>query len=144
MTCSPVQSRFLMANNKAPKPVSYTTGIPRVTYVVSTDYANGLFDSCVEVQSLFGLKVIGFLCGRSASQCTPQNWLSYLGDVNVGHAPFPIDFVITDSTTWTAPDGYQLKPLPNINARCNKALTTQSTVLGKVINRHRVFRGYGE
>ena len=91
-TCDPYQSKFLgidvMANNRS---------IDSVNYVVSHDFAYGMFNSCQDVQMPSNnQKAIDTLCG-SQNPCTPENWLHYMGDKNNHQAPFGINFILNNS-----------------------------------------------
>lgn len=130
MTCSPIQSKFVWADPAATKPKSYTTGVPAITVALTNDYAKGIYDSCIDVETFLHLKSIGFLCGKKAADCTPANWMTYIGSLGNGHAPFPIDYVFTDGQSWTSPDGTRLHPLNIQNSRCNKPLNTSSHMIG--------------
>lgn len=95
-TCSPKQSEFLVATS-----IQNTTTTPIQQYVDGVEYyltdmfAEGMFNSCSSVQYPGSNQlVLDLLCGTS--QCTPQKWLNFLGDVGQ-QAPFAFTFKMTVS-----------------------------------------------
>lgn len=101
MTCNPHHSKFLVPDTTAlcPNGQKYPCsggGWPQVKYYTTNAYANGLFKSCKDVQmpSTNG-KALSVMCGRKEG-CTPLIWLSYMGNTDNGHAPFPIKYNLTD------------------------------------------------
>ena len=95
LACDPDQSDYL-------KVTAYTTpnetAINGVDYVVSTDFAYGMYNSCKDVQMPSNnQRAIGALCGGDAASCTPQSWLDYMGSTAKNPAaPFDIKFYIMD------------------------------------------------
>jgi len=136
MTCSPQQSRFVWANMSAPYPAraTGTTGIPEVVYLMSSQFAQGMFDSCKDVVmpgAIFpGSKSLDILCGRPTSQCSPKTWLDFLGTTRNGQAPFPIKYTISD-VPYTTDDKTVLEPMNMTNAKCSEPMTQSTDVIGK-------------
>ncbi|WAR17615.1 NPC1-like protein [Mya arenaria] len=135
LTCSPHQSRFMWANMSAPYPddVVNSTGIPEVTLQMSNKFANDLYDSCKDVNGVFFVKALTFLCGRPVSQCSPQAWFGFLGSLGNGQSPFPIKYTISDQP-WTAPDGSVIEPFNTQNPGCHEVLRPEQT--SPVIGNH--------
>ena len=96
-TCAPDHSKFLNVN-KTKKTDNGTTSITAINYVVSKDFANGMFNSCRDVQMPSdNQKALSVLCGEDPSSCTPQKWLDFMGNTNNHQTPFTILFNLTNS-----------------------------------------------
>lgn len=134
LTCSPQQSQFMWTNMSAPYPSTNTdhSGIPEITIVISQTFAQGLFDSCIDKKAFFGISAMTLLCGTSVSNCTPQKWLTYLGSVGNGQAPFNIKYVLTDNS-WMPPTWSKtsLEPLRIQAAGCDSTSPYATSVFGK-------------
>lgn len=51
-----------------------------------------MYNACKDVQApSTNIKALSLLCGRDASECTPNNWIQYLFDIHNGQVPFAID-----------------------------------------------------
>ncbi|GFU25408.1 NPC intracellular cholesterol transporter 1 [Nephila pilipes] len=84
LTCSPYQSRFLQVTNYTISKEKHT--VTEMDYFITETYAQGLFDSCSNVQLSFTTaKAIGISCGSHLTDCTPHLWLDFMG----GHDPSP-------------------------------------------------------
>lgn len=76
-------------------------------YYITEHYAQGLFDSCNNVQLSFTPnKAMGISCGSHLTDCTPHLWLQYMG--GNGPSPYQINFryelndtVVVNGTTFT-------------------------------------------
>lgn len=50
-----------------------------------------MFNSCRDVQMpSTNERAIGVLCGHSPDDCTPQNWLDFMGSTANGQTPFTV------------------------------------------------------
>lgn len=59
-----------------------------------------MYNACSDVQApSTNVKALSLLCGRDASECTPQNWIKYMFDINNGQAPFAIDPFFSGTST---------------------------------------------
>lgn len=87
-------------------------------YYATNSYADGLYRSCKDVQmpSTNG-KAISLMCGRKEG-CSPLIWLSYMGNTNNGHAPFPIKYNLTDTEFKLG--NLTIHPLNITNIGCNE------------------------
>lgn len=95
MSCSPQQSKWLRAakfdNPKNPK------YIKAVDYFITPTFVNGMFNSCKDVQiPSANMKALSMVCGTTAAKCTPKIWVDYMGDIQNGQTPFPINFTIVN------------------------------------------------
>ncbi|XP_076437724.1 NPC intracellular cholesterol transporter 1-like [Babylonia areolata] len=102
-TCAPDHSRYVYPKRTLPWVDPDTKQIrERVTevdYALTPSFAVGMYNSCRDVQlPSANMKAMEILCGRPASDCTPQNWLDYMGNTNNAQTPFQINFNITDET----------------------------------------------
>ncbi|KAK7091358.1 NPC intracellular cholesterol transporter 1-like [Littorina saxatilis] len=104
MTCAPDHSQFVTVDRTTPY-VDPKTGqkdlqVNEVNYAVTDDFAVGMFNSCATVRLPIWPSAkepaIGILCGHSADECTPKNWLDYMGNTGNQQTPFQINFNITD------------------------------------------------
>ena len=85
MTCSPDQALFMDVN------VVFEDFITKISYYVSPEAKQGIYDSCKDVTFPGNNeKVLNLLCGTSVEMCTPQKLLSYMGSTANGFAPFDI------------------------------------------------------
>lgn len=67
-----------------------------LTYFITNAYVNNLFNSCKDVQySASGQKVIDILCGSPKEGCTPELFVTYLG--NNPQSPFIFYMNVTDN-----------------------------------------------
>ncbi|XP_038051413.1 NPC intracellular cholesterol transporter 1-like [Patiria miniata] len=91
-----------------------------IDYFVQDDFVYGMYDSCKNVNfPSSNSKIFSLLCGQSASTCTPQKLLDYMGNINNGQTPFTIDFEIVANATTVPTDmeAYNTSIYP-----CNEAL----------------------
>ena len=127
-TCSPHHSSFVYVspNNTQPGTKNGTLAIKSVNVSISEDFGVGMFNSCTNVQMPSGNdRAIGILCGKTAEQCTPQNWLDYMGSTSNQQTPFQINFNITDETLHY-PDNTTLVPMNATIIPCWRALDNRS------------------
>jgi Niemann-Pick C1 protein len=67
------------------------TFVFQVDYALTSSFAVGMYNSCRDVQMpSANERAIGLLCGHSADECTPQNWLDYMGNIGNQQTPFPV------------------------------------------------------
>ncbi|MCI4390967.1 hypothetical protein PGIGA_G00129000 [Pangasianodon gigas] len=96
LTCSPRQSEFLNATQFSVNPVDNSTNVVELSYYISQDFANAMYNACKDVEApSSNVKALSLLCGRDASACTPTNWIQYMFDTNNGQVPFAIDPVFS-------------------------------------------------
>ena len=135
MTCSPVQSNFLYRNLKGKCPDQSSSkgglcgkdkGIVSVTYVMTPNYAQSLYNSCKDVQMpSANEKAIALFCGRPAEECNSTIWLSYMGNTGNGRAPFPIYYKYSNDPFSTSTN-QSINPLNLTNVRCNETISNSS------------------
>ncbi|CAH1772331.1 unnamed protein product, partial [Owenia fusiformis] len=91
------------------------------------DFANGLFDSCRDVQMPSSkAKAIGVFCGTDANKCTAKKFLTFMGTSS--YAPFNINFNLTNNATTDGPNGtYRMIPLNQTVHPCNLPLNNKSS-----------------
>ncbi|XP_015925125.2 NPC intracellular cholesterol transporter 1-like [Parasteatoda tepidariorum] len=93
MICSPTQSRFLTVTDSAGSGLNTT--VNSIDYSITECYANGLFNSCKNVQIAVGpQRVIEIACGAHGKDCSPFRWLEYMGTHDP--SPFQINFKYND------------------------------------------------
>ena len=125
-TCGPSQSTFMSANTTGT--FNVLANIESVNYVVGEDFAEGMFQSCKDVQMPSNnQKALGVLCGRDASACTPQNWLDYMGDKDNHQTPFQINFNISASPITFG--NVTLHPMDYPTIPCNGSCSCQDCKL---------------
>lgn len=96
MSCNPKQSDFLKVTGKEPAQTDpHKEMLSELSYNMSLDMAQAIFDSCVNVQMPAGGIVVvqQFFCDGS-SDCTAQKFFNYAGKKDP--SPFQIDFDLTD------------------------------------------------
>jgi hypothetical protein len=66
--------------------------VEEVTYYIHTNYSQGCYDSCEEVQSpSTSGAAMELMCGSwGAELCTPERWFDYMGSMDNGYSPFEI------------------------------------------------------
>lgn len=122
-TCGPHQSLFMSANSTGVSPKG-KPNILSVNYLLSNYFADGMYESCKDVQMPSNnQKAIGVLCGKDASQCTPQNWLDFMGNHEYHNTPFQINFNLSDVPV-TFPNG-TLNPMNDSIVPCNESCSCQ-------------------
>ncbi len=127
-TCAPDHSKFVRMKTNESTPEAEkknTVAVKSVQCQVTNYFTDGMFTSCSNVQMpSTNERALGILCGHSADECTPENWLEYMGSTENGQTPFEIDFNVTDYNT-TVPGG----TLISLNATiipCSEALSNDS------------------
>lgn len=103
LTCAPDHSRFIYPEQLTNTNITVNgtsvnvTQVSKVMYAMSWDFAQGMFNSCRDVQMpSANMPAIGLLCGHSVEECNATNWLQYMGNTDNGQTPFPINFTFTD------------------------------------------------
>uniref|UniRef100_A0A672RU42 Niemann-Pick C1 protein-like n=1 Tax=Sinocyclocheilus grahami TaxID=75366 RepID=A0A672RU42_SINGR len=116
LTCSPRQSDFVSATNFSTFDKN-TTNVDKVSYYISQTFANAMYNACRDVQApSTNLKALSLLCGRDASECTPNNWIQYMFDINNGQVPFAIDPDFSDVPI------AGMTPMSNVTFNCTQSL----------------------
>uniref|UniRef100_A0A673K647 Niemann-Pick C1 protein-like n=1 Tax=Sinocyclocheilus rhinocerous TaxID=307959 RepID=A0A673K647_9TELE len=116
LTCSPRQSDFVSATNFSTFDKN-TTNVDKVSYYISQTFANAMYNACSDVQApSTNLKALSLLCGRDASECTPNNWIQYMFDINNGQVPFAIDPDFSDVPI------AGMTPMSNVTFNCTQSL----------------------
>ena len=102
-TCDPMQADFVKVSMKLPNllnPSDPRQVIQMVDYHVSDTYANGLYDSCKDVQMpSTNAKALDIICGKPAADCSVQDWLDFMGSTTNGQTPFTINYHIHNAST---------------------------------------------
>ncbi|KAL1279958.1 hypothetical protein QQF64_014558 [Cirrhinus molitorella] len=115
LTCSPRQSDFVNSTQFSPFNNSQTN-VEEVSYYITQTFANAMYNACKDVQApSSNVKALSLLCGRDASECTPNNWISYMFDINNGQVPFAIDPDFKN-----VPPG--ITPMNNVTFNCTQSL----------------------
>ncbi|XP_033726498.1 NPC intracellular cholesterol transporter 1-like isoform X1 [Pecten maximus] len=122
LTCNPMMSDSVSVKQYSD---NYTV-VESVNYVMSKDFAFGMYNSCknVEMPSANEL-ALNMFCGRTADKCTPYNWLQYMGETSNGHTPFEIDFYIQD-VPWVSPTNISSVPMNSTITPCHKKYGNES------------------
>ncbi|OTF70433.1 niemann-Pick C1 protein-like protein, partial [Euroglyphus maynei] len=100
--CSPYQNKFLRIDKTEPVLVGNHTyqKIREMTHFISKNFANGLYESCKNVQGLSaGLYALDLMCGSHGSKhCNGPRWISFMGISadNGGYAPIQINYKFTE------------------------------------------------
>ncbi|KAG8196482.1 hypothetical protein JTE90_012299 [Oedothorax gibbosus] len=118
LVCSPKQSRFMKVTESTT--FEDKQSVSKLDYYITETYAQGLFDSCNNVQLSFSTdKAIGISCGSHLKDCTPHFWLQYMG----GHdpSPFEIDFQFELNDTMTV-NGTTFFPMNETIVPCSQAV----------------------
>lgn len=124
LTCGPHQSRFLQSNGTEVTPAN-KTAVKAVNYYLTNEYANGMFNSCKDVQMpSANEKALSVFCGRPADQCSAELWLSYMGSTANGHTPFTINFAIGDQNVTQGNTTYV--PMNYTITGCNQSYKNRS------------------
>lgn len=94
-TCSPIQSTFMKVQQILNSTQTDLPYVNNVDYLITTDYANQLYNSCKSVLNPnTNEPALSMLCGKEASQCTPEDWLQFMGSTQLNPlAPFQINFI---------------------------------------------------
>lgn len=113
---------FITPNNKT------KIQIKKVGYLITHEFANGMFNSCKQVQMPSGNeKALSIFCGHPAADCTIQKWLDYMGDTSNGHTPFKINFTITTDEPWIDPTtNITYTPMNVATTNCNETALNRS------------------
>lgn len=97
LICSSNQSNFLQVTNTSSNYEGKIT-VTEMTSYTSEIFAEGIYDSCKNVQFAPGLKAIDLLCGKwGEKHCNPSHLLNSLG--NNPLSPVVIDFDLGNYTT---------------------------------------------
>ncbi|KAL8625091.1 hypothetical protein ACOMHN_030726 [Nucella lapillus] len=128
-TCAPDHSKFVLpiANSSWVDPKTNETRlqITMVDYFMTPNFAVGMFNSCSNVQMpSANQKAISILCGRDAAECTPQNWLDYMGSTSNSQTPFQINFNLTSKPVKV--DNETMVPMNASVIPCSRGLTNES------------------
>uniref|UniRef100_A0A671L7D7 Niemann-Pick C1 protein-like n=1 Tax=Sinocyclocheilus anshuiensis TaxID=1608454 RepID=A0A671L7D7_9TELE len=116
LTCSPRQGDFVNATKFSTFDKN-TTNVDEVSYYISQTFANAMYNACSDVQApSTNLKALSLLCGRDASECTPNNWIQYMFDINNGQVPFAIDPDFSDVPI------AGMTPMSNVTFNCTQSL----------------------
>lgn len=120
LTCDPHQSTSVGVKSQAPSNKG-TPSVLSVDYAMTTDFADGMYNSCVNVKTPAPLtdSVITLLCGRSSAKCTAKSFLDYIGSTSNGNTPFEIDFHV-QNTAYTRPGMYTLEPMNTPTFSCDQ------------------------
>uniref|UniRef100_T1IQG2 SSD domain-containing protein n=1 Tax=Strigamia maritima TaxID=126957 RepID=T1IQG2_STRMM len=129
MTCGTQQSRYLYAQKtkKGDKEHKDQKAIVELEYLVSEQYTESFFDSCKDVSNpLMGNKALDMLCGPwGAALCTGDRWLTYMGDVSNGFAPFLVNVTYWKEKTVNE-HGKTFYPQNYPIAKCSQQIDNQS------------------
>ncbi|TYJ52960.1 hypothetical protein B9479_006429 [Cryptococcus floricola] len=114
-TCSPDQSLFLSVTSTQ-KTTEGKDAVKEVDYEVSSEFKDGFFDSCKDVQfgatNGFAMDLIGGGAHNSSG------FLKYMGDLRPGlGSPFQINFPDNDDSRYTR-QPLSCSDATDINARC--------------------------
>ncbi|OQV16883.1 Niemann-Pick C1 protein [Hypsibius exemplaris] len=128
MTCSPQQSKFMYAKEIVDEK-NGTSFINELAVYADPEFVGGVFNSCRSVQfPSSNSLVIDVMCGTAGSNtaCTPQQWVSYMGNYQNGQAPFQIDWNVTAGPVQNS-TGTEFVPLAVNSYACNVAPTNDSS-----------------
>ena len=121
-TCDPHQSLFMNANKTGPEPRGKDNPITAVNCAISTDFADGMYKSCKDVQMPSGnMRAMSVLCGRK--DCSPQHWLDYMGNTSNRQTPFMIYFNLAEKPVHI--HGATLYPMERNITSCDKSCSCQ-------------------
>lgn len=127
-TCSPNQANFMHASKTEPYVTpdgQNKTAIVEVDYSVSPDFANGMYNSCENVQSPSSNQpALDLLCGQNRDKCSPKIWLDFMGNVDNTQAPFQIYFHVTNKNK-TYDSGDTNMPMDWKHYTCQEAPSSQ-------------------
>ncbi|VDO93631.1 unnamed protein product [Soboliphyme baturini] len=124
LACSPVQSSFLNITGFGYSAETNKTYVTNIHFYVSRTFAEGIFNSCKEVQfpGISG-KAIDLTCGTSAGKCELSQWLSFMGSRSKNaFAPFDIDFHVIPTNSDVSP----FMPLNRSVVPCNRGVGENS------------------
>ncbi|KAI6232457.1 Niemann-Pick C1 protein [Aphelenchoides besseyi] len=102
--CSPIQRTFVKIEKKVKdaKSINEQEYVTKVSYSVDSAYAQGMFESCRNVQTSNGAPALSLLCGTSAEKCTIKQWFKFLGTYNKEvNVPFDINVIVSNSKNRT-------------------------------------------
>ena len=99
MTCSPDQASFVKADNIVTGPGfddyegQEVEMVESVTYFAHTEFIEGMYDSCKDVNNPALGPVMSFFCGEwGAENCDAYKMCNFQGSVSNGYAPFTIHY----------------------------------------------------
>ena len=121
-TCDPHQSLFMNANKTGPEARDKDSPITAVNCAISTDFADGMYKSCKDVQMPSGnMKALSVLCGRK--DCSPQHWLDFMGNTSNRQTPFMIYFHLNEKPVHI--HNATLYPMERNITSCDKSCSCQ-------------------
>ena len=125
MTCDTKQDQFVYGK-ESEKQTGGKMSWKEINYYMSLDFANDTYNSCLNVQNpATGGTALEITCGRSIEECTPQNWLTYMGDPNQNpKAPFKINFKLSNNTH-VHDDNKTFTPMDAETVPCNESCSCQ-------------------
>lgn len=97
-TCDPDQAEWMNVTSMQYNETRKKWSITDIKLFVTPEYANGLYDSCKNVQyPQASTKVVDIMCGTT--ECNSTKWLAYLGSPTANHeSPFPMEYQYTNET----------------------------------------------
>lgn len=121
-TCDPDQSLFMNPTQCVPgqtKDNVSNLAVGDIDVFLSLDYAEGLYDSCDQVQyPQASNRVVDIMCGGT-DICNSSLWLNYLGDPTQNHnSPFPMVYRI-NVTEDQLPDGVEARDFDFVACNTN-------------------------
>lgn len=121
LTCSPKQSDFIRVINTTQMDDGRIR-IDTAEYHMTSNYADGLYESCKNVKGLApGQFLLDLMCGQWGSKfCTSQKWLDFMGKSveNDGQAPFQLNYILHN---YTGLNNGELKPMDIRTFKCSEA-----------------------
>src|SRR5690242_4305008 len=77
MTCAKNQADYIKITSSEPsKEKPGQKMVDSITYAITEEFAQGMFDSCKDVLMPSSTsKALSLLCGQYGDQCTPHLWL---------------------------------------------------------------------
>lgn len=100
LTCAPQQNQYIKVMDTT-KNEEGQDMVTELVYFVTNNFANGLFNSCRDVEGIIpGTRVIDMMCGSWGPKCNGERWLQFMGSIpkNSGFSPFQINYNLTDET----------------------------------------------
>ncbi|XP_064480118.1 NPC intracellular cholesterol transporter 1-like isoform X2 [Ornithodoros turicata] len=97
--CDPNQAAFLSVNRSKPsEDVEGGQVALELDYAISEEFAGGAFNSCANVASVLpDTTVMQLMCGVKGKDCTPIDWLTFLGlgADDGGYSPIKFNYLLT-------------------------------------------------
>lgn len=120
--CDPNHADYIAINQTEPsEEVPGKQTVLAVDYAVAEEFIEGAFNSCSSVQSVLAeTTVMQLMCGVKQKDCTPRDWLHFLGSTaeENGFAPLKFNYIVTSEASVTA-SGVTLKPFNPTYYRCS-------------------------